>query len=140
MSNLKGKAIKECIFKIKELNPYMLVDYSDKLPDLNNYSIVISTLSYDQSRDISQLCRKSNVKFLYAETKGVSGIYFADLGLHDVNDDNGEESFEGIIKNITTAEDGIVTLLDGIKHPYQDGDYVIFSKVEGMELIKETIE
>jgi hypothetical protein len=44
----------------------MLVDYSNKLPDLNNYSIVISTLSYDQSLDISQLCRKSNVKFLYA--------------------------------------------------------------------------
>ena len=71
---------------------------------------------------------------------GVSGIYFADLGSHEVNDDNGEEPFSGIIKHITNEEDGLVTLLDGVKHPYQDGDYVVLSQVEGMDTIKETIE
>jgi len=33
--------------------------------------------------------------------RSVSGIYFADLGEHQINDDNGEEPFEGMIKNIT---------------------------------------
>lgn len=33
-----------------------------------------------------------------------------------------------------------MTLLDGVKHPYQDGDYVVLSQVEGMDTIKETIE
>lgn len=27
MSNVKENSLKDCIFKIKELNPYMLVDY-----------------------------------------------------------------------------------------------------------------
>ena len=70
----------------------------------------------------------------------MSGIYFADLGAHEVNDDNGEESFEGMIKNISNAEEGLVTLLDGVKHPYQDGDHIVLSMVDGMEVIQESIE
>jgi hypothetical protein len=37
-----------------------------------------------------------------------------------------------MIKSITIEEEGLVTLLDGIKHPYQDGDYIVLSRVEGM--------
>lgn len=37
-----------------------------------------------------------------------------------------------MIKNITNEEEGLVTLLDGLKHPYQDGDYIVLSRVEGM--------
>jgi hypothetical protein len=33
-----------------------------------------------------------------------------------------------------------VTLLDGVKHPYQDGDYVVLSRVDGMDVTQETIE
>jgi hypothetical protein len=136
MSNLKGGKISDCLFKIKELNPYMLVDHVHTIPDVSHYSVVISTLPYFQSHEISLLCRESNVKFIYAETKGVSGIYFADLGLHTINDNNGEEPFEGIIKSISCEEEGLVTLLEGMKHPYQDGDYIVFSRVEGMEQVE----
>jgi hypothetical protein len=31
-------------------------------------------------------------------------------------------------------------LLEGVKHPYEDGDYIVLSKVEGMELISESME
>jgi molybdopterin/thiamine biosynthesis adenylyltransferase len=34
MSDLKGKNISECLFKIKELNPYMLVNHSSEIPQL----------------------------------------------------------------------------------------------------------
>ena len=27
-----------------------------------------------------------------------------------------------------------------MKHPYEDGDYIVLSKVEGMEVINETME
>jgi hypothetical protein len=37
-----------------------------------------------------------------------------------------------MIKSITIAEKAIVTLLPGVKHPYEDGEHVIFSEVEGM--------
>jgi hypothetical protein len=39
-----------------------------------------------------------------------------------------------LIDKISTDKEGVVKLLDGIKHPYQDGDYVVFTKVEGMEI------
>jgi len=43
MSNMKTSALKDCIFKIKELNPYMLVEHVNSLPPLEGYSVVIST-------------------------------------------------------------------------------------------------
>lgn len=33
-----------------------------------------------------------------------------------------------------------MTLLDGLKHPYQDGDYVLLSKIQGMENKEEIVE
>lgn len=91
MADLKSNNIKDCIFKLKELNPYMVIDYSEKLANLAAYSIVVSTLSYNRSKSIAEQIstQQLKTKFIYTETKGVSGIYFADLGKHAVNDDNG---------------------------------------------------
>lgn len=81
MSDLKGKKIQECIFKLKELNPYMIVEHMLKIPEsFKGYQLVVSTLGVDASREISQQCRKDEVKFVYSETCGVAGSYFADFG------------------------------------------------------------
>jgi hypothetical protein len=40
-----------------------------------------------------------------------------------------------MIKEITCEKNGVVKLLDGVKHQYQDGDYVVINKVEGMNCI-----
>lgn len=132
MSNIKTPDLKDCIFKIKELNPYMLIDHSETVPSLDKYSVVVSTANYTLSSSLAAESRKLGIKFIYAQTRGVSGIYFADLGTHEVNDKNGEEPFEGIIKNISNEEEGLVTLMDGVKHPYEDGDYIVLSLVNGM--------
>jgi hypothetical protein len=79
----------------------MLVEHAETLPPLNGYSIVISTEDYAKSLELAELSRAAQAKFIWAETRGTSGIYFADLGQHEVNDDNGEEPFEGIIKHIS---------------------------------------
>ena len=50
-------------------------------------------------------------------------------------DKNGEEAVEVMIKNITTAEKAVVTLLDGAKHPFEDGEVVIIKGVDGMEIL-----
>jgi hypothetical protein len=34
-----------------------------------------------------------------------------------------------MIKDISCSKDGIVKLLDGTKHQYQDGDYVVIDHV-----------
>jgi len=39
-----------------------------------------------------------------------------------------------MIKNITSEEAAVVTLLEGSKHPYEDGEYVVIDLVEGMNL------
>lgn len=71
----------------------MLVEHAESLPTLNGYSVVVSTEDYERSLELALLSRSAGVKFIYAESRGVSGIYFADLGEHLVNDDNGEEPF-----------------------------------------------
>lgn len=37
-----------------------------------------------------------------------------------------------MIKNISIGEKAIVTLLPGVKHPYEDGELVLLSEIEGM--------
>ena len=54
MSDLKGKSIAECVFKIKELNPYMLVEHAKAIPEtLKGYQLVVSTVSIGESLNIS---------------------------------------------------------------------------------------
>jgi hypothetical protein len=42
-----------------------------------------------------------------------------------------------MIKEITTAEKGIVTLLDGSKHPFEDGEAIVINNVEGMGTLED---
>lgn len=53
-------------------------------------------------------------------------------------DKNGEDPVEVMIESITNAEKGVVTLLKGSKHPYEDGDVVTISKVDGMNTVNPT--
>lgn len=50
-----------------------------------------------------------------------------------MTDKNGEETVECMVENISNAEEGVVTLLKGVRHPYEDGDVVRITKVKGME-------
>lgn len=56
-----------------------------------------------------------------------------DFGTFEVLDKNGEEPVEVMIKDIEISERGLVTLLDGAKHSYEDGEAVVLSQVEGMK-------
>lgn len=38
-----------------------------------------------------------------------------------------------IIKNISNEEKAVVTLLDGVKNPFEDGEAVLIKNVEGMK-------
>ena len=39
-----------------------------------------------------------------------------------------------MIHNISNEENGKVTLLPGAKHPYEDGEHIVLSAIEGMEV------
>jgi len=66
MSNMKSSAIKDCVYKIKELNPYMLVEHVGSLPPLEGYSIVISTEDYERAKELSEICSQAKTKFIWA--------------------------------------------------------------------------
>ena len=66
MADMGVQPLQECLFKIKELNPYMLVEHSETIPDLSSYTVVVSTLHYNISRDLGQKCREKNIKFIYS--------------------------------------------------------------------------
>lgn len=57
---------------------------------------------------------------------------FCDFGTQfTVLDANGETPTQGMIVSID--EEGIITTLDETRHGLEDGDYVTFSEVKGME-------
>jgi hypothetical protein len=37
-----------------------------------------------------------------------------------------------MVESISNDERGVVTLLKGLKHPYEDGDVVVINGVKGM--------
>lgn len=79
---------------------------------------------------INEFCRKKGIKFISADTYGPWCRLFNDFGdSFEVIDKNGENPTEVMIKNISCCERGIVTLLTGTKHPFEDGEHIVFSEV-----------
>lgn len=42
-----------------------------------------------------------------------------------------------MIKSISNEEKGKVILLEGAKHPYEDGEVIVLNNVNGMESLKD---
>lgn len=69
---------------------------------------------------------------MVADTFGLFGSIFCDFGKKfTCLDATGENPLNGIIAGID--EEGLVSALDETRHGLEDGDYVTFSEVEGME-------
>ena len=58
----------------------MSVKWDKSLPNLENFNIVVCTSTLDEAIQLSTKCNKLGVKFIFAQSSGVSGIYFSDLG------------------------------------------------------------
>jgi ubiquitin-activating enzyme E1 len=48
-------------------------------------------------------------------------------------DANGEATKEFMISHISQAEEAVVTVHESKRHSFQDGDFVKFSEVQGMD-------
>ena len=70
------------------------------------------------------------------DTYGLFGSVFCDFGDEFVVfDTNGEEPVSAMIASITSDSPGLVTVLDEGRHGLEDGDYVTFAEVKGMEAL-----
>jgi len=125
---------------LAELNTYVpvLTLPSDKqltCQDLKNYTVVVLTESTtEQQIEFGDYCHHNNIKFIVAETRGVFGQIFCDFGEDfEVVDTDGETALSAMISSINCDQQGCVTTLDEQRHGFEDGMYVTFSEVLGME-------
>ncbi|KAI8981901.1 ubiquitin-activating emzyme E1 [Mycotypha africana] len=128
--------------KLAELNQYVPVhllegDLSEEV--LKKYKVVVITdLAYSKQLEISEICHANNIHFITTEVRGLFGRIFNDFGKNfEIIDTNGEEPLQGMIASISKEEEGIVTCLDEVRHGLEDGDYVTFKEVQGMDELND---
>ncbi|XP_049853303.1 ubiquitin-like modifier-activating enzyme 1 [Schistocerca gregaria] len=83
---------------------------------------------------VAQLARAAGAALVVADCRGLFGQLFCDFGdRFTVSDCDGEEPASSLVASITRAKEGVVTCLADTHHGLQDGDFVTFSEVRGME-------
>ena len=106
---------------------------------IKGYTVVILADGVENEEKllkITRFCRQENVCFILAETRGVFSRLFCDFGKEfTVVDVNGEQPVSAMIAGISKDANGVVTCLDETRHGLEDGDYVTFTEVVGMEEI-----
>lgn len=127
--------------KLEELNSYVPVKVIDSIEDeliMADFEVVVATdiLSLEEKVKLNNYCHSKDIKFISTETRGLFGNVFVDFGKEfTVLDTTGEEPRSGIVSDI--EDDGTVTMLDDNRHGLEDGDYVKFSEVQGLEKLND---
>ncbi|PWY72201.1 ubiquitin-activating enzyme E1 [Aspergillus sclerotioniger CBS 115572] len=125
--------------RVAELNSYVPVtvhegsNLADNLEELKRYQAVVLTLTpLKEQLAIADFCHKNGIYLTITDTFGLFGYLFNDFGKNfTVGDATGEEAVSGIVAAID--ESGLVSALDETRHGLEDGDFVTFSEVKGME-------
>jgi ubiquitin-activating enzyme E1 len=82
---------------------------------------------------IAEISRRNNIALIIGDTRGLFSQIFCDFGDNfSVIDTTGESPVSAMVASISRDSQGIVTCLDDTRHGMEDGDYVIFSEVQGM--------
>lgn len=125
--------------RVAELNTYTHVSVhsarslTSDLSQLKQYQVVVLTAtSLKDQVTISQYCNQHGIYLVIAETFGLFGSIFTDFGKSfTVVDATGEPVVSGIVADIDS--EGLVSALDETRHGLEDGDFVTFSEIQGME-------
>ncbi|KAI0021269.1 hypothetical protein F4780DRAFT_738840 [Xylariomycetidae sp. FL0641] len=126
--------------RVAELNAYTPVTVhkssaglDQNLSQLDKYQVVVLTNTpLNIQLAIGDYCHSKGIYVVCASTYGLFGSIFCDFGKKfTCIDATGENPVSGIVAGID--EEGMVSALDETRHGLEDGDYVTFSEVEGME-------
>lgn len=132
------------VHRVAELNAYTPVsEHTAKsltadLSQLRRYQVVVLTdTPLKDQITISQYCHENGIFVVIADVFGLFGSIFADFGPDfAVADPTGENPVNGIVAGIDS--DGLVSALDETRHGLEDGDYVTFKEVQGMDALNES--
>lgn len=127
-----------------ELNAYtpVAVHPSESLTaDLNQlrqYQVVVLTgTNLEDQLTISEFCHQNGIFIVITDIFGLFGSIFTDFGENfTIADPTGESPLNGIVADIDS--DGLVSALDETRHGLEDGDFVTFSEVQGMDGINNS--
>ncbi|KAL1863505.1 E1 ubiquitin-activating protein [Paecilomyces lecythidis] len=125
--------------RVAELNSYVPTtvfegkNLVDDLSQLKRFQVVVLTLTpLKEQLAIAEYCHNNGIYITVTDTFGLFGYVFNDFGKNfTVGDANGENPVNGIVADID--DDGLVSALDETRHGLEDGDYVTFTEVKGME-------
>ncbi|KAF2473692.1 ubiquitin-activating enzyme E1 [Lindgomyces ingoldianus] len=125
--------------RVSELNPYTPVQeytgasLTSDMAQLKQFQVVVLTdTTLNDQVKIADYCHENGIYVVITDTFGLFGTIFTDFGKNfTVGDPTGENVNSGIVADIDS--DGLVSALDETRHGLEDGDFVTFSEVEGME-------
>lgn len=130
--------------RVAELNAYTPVSVhpskslTENLSQLSQYQVVVLTgTSLQDQITISEYCHKNGIYVVIADIFGLFGTIFTDFGeKFACADPTGENPLSGIVAGIDN--EGLVSALDETRHGLQDGDYVTFAELQGMEALNDS--
>lgn len=129
--------------RVSELNPYTPVrehtaaDLVSDLSVLKEYQVVVLTdTPLKEQVQIADFCHQNGIYIVIADTFGLFGQIFTDFGKNfTCGDPTGENPVSGIVAGID--EEGLVSVLDETRHGLEDGDFVTFTEVDGMDALND---
>lgn len=130
--------------RVSELNPYVPVkehpstSLTEDLAQLKSYQcIVLTDTPLKDQLTISDYCHQNGIYIVIADTFGLFGSLFNDFGKNfAIADPTGENVLSGIVAGIDS--EGMVSALDETRHGLEDGDYVTFTEIQGMEALNDS--
>lgn len=125
--------------RVAELNAYTPVtihktqSLTTDLNQLSKYQVIVLTETPLKDQIIiSEYCHRHGIYLIIADTFGLFGYVFTDFGKKfTIGDATGENPVNGIIADIDN--EGLVSALDETRHGLEDGDFVTFTEIKGME-------
>ncbi|CAG8970781.1 hypothetical protein HYALB_00001568 [Hymenoscyphus albidus] len=127
--------------RLAELNAYtpVSVHESDSLTtNLSQFDkfqvVVLTNTPLKDQLIIGDYLHSKGIYLVVADTFGLFGSIFCDFGeKFSVLDSTGEAPVSGIVAGID--EEGLVSALDETRHGLEDGDFVTFTELVGMEAL-----
>jgi len=94
--------------------------------------VVLTDTPLKEQLKIAEYCHENGIYVVITDTFGLFGSIFTDFGKNfTCGDPNGENVKNGIVAGIDS--EGMVSVHDDSRHGLEDGDFVTFSEIEGME-------
>ena len=130
--------------RVAELNAYTPVSehpgksLTEDLGQLRQYQVVVLTgTPLKDQITIADYCHNSGIFVVITDIFGLFGSIYTDFGKDfAIADPTGENPVNGIVAGIDA--EGLVSALDETRHGLEDGDFVTFTEVQGMEALNNS--